>query len=278
MTASVIQVVSPELRTISRRTSCRSFDSSSANFTSPPPNLNAFFMPGVAALSAGPPSSESRPRTRSGRATASRNAIAAPLLWATNSAPRDAEAVEHLAHPAGLRGERVVRVLRDATTSRSRAARRRWCGSRAAASGAGEHAVAVGGAEDAGNEDERLAGADRGGAKDLAGATWMSRTTAASGGRVSDAGADTATRAKARDSNGAPGERGMPVMMSVGIGLARTQRGSTVERPGGTRSADREPEGTQKLMLGTWLREPGLNAGTCRFGPRFVRLTVPRSR
>ena len=53
----------------------------------------------------------------------------------------------------------------------------------------------------------------------------------------------------------------MPVMMSVGIGLARTQRARTVERPGGTRSADREPEGTQKLMVGTWLREPGLNAG-----------------
>ena len=38
----------------------------------------------------------------------------------------------------------------------------------------------------------------------------------------------------------------MPVMMSVGIGLARTQRGITVERPGGTRSADREPEGSSE--------------------------------
>ena len=87
MTASVIQVVSPEFRTISRRTSWRSFDSSSANLTRPPPNLNAFFMPGVAALSAGPPSMESSPRTRSGRATARRKAMAAPLLWATTSAP-----------------------------------------------------------------------------------------------------------------------------------------------------------------------------------------------
>ena len=87
MTASVIHVVSPELRTISRRTSCRSADSSSANLTRPPPNLNAFFMPGVAALSDGPPSRESSPRTRSGRGTARRNAIAAPLLWATNRAP-----------------------------------------------------------------------------------------------------------------------------------------------------------------------------------------------
>jgi len=80
--------VSPEFLTISRRTSCRSLDSSSANFTSPPPNLNAFFIPAVAALSAGPPSIESKPRTRSGRRTASLNAMAAPLLCATNSARR----------------------------------------------------------------------------------------------------------------------------------------------------------------------------------------------
>jgi hypothetical protein len=40
----------------------------------------------VAALSDGPPSIESSPRTSDGLATANRKAIAAPLDWATNSA------------------------------------------------------------------------------------------------------------------------------------------------------------------------------------------------
>ena len=167
ITASVTQVVSPELRTISRRTSWRSFYSSSANFTANPPSLNAFFMPGWRRSRRGPVDGQ-QPRTSSGPADGQAEGNRGPARLGDEKRAGDAEAVERRTDPEGLGGEGVVGLLgvggpavaqrldHDAAVSTSNER-------------LDDRAIAERGAEEPRDEDDRRAGTDGGGAERLAG-------------------------------------------------------------------------------------------------------------